>query len=91
MLVFRSATGHFTGQQCVDMHIGLDVASLTLNKIADVIVLVTGDSDFVPVMKFARREGAQLFLVTLGHGVRESLEKHADLLLDVDIERILTM
>lgn len=71
-------------QKGVDMRIGLDVASLTLKKIAQVIVLVTGDSDFVPVMKFARREGAQLFLVTLGHGIRDSLEEHADLMLDLN-------
>jgi uncharacterized LabA/DUF88 family protein len=71
------------GQKGVDMRIGLDVASLVLKKIASVIVLVTGDSDFVPVMKFARREGAQLFLVTLGHGVRETLEEHADLMLEL--------
>ena len=71
------------GQKGVDMRIGLDVASLVLKKIASVMVLVTGDSDFVPVMKFARREGAQLFLVTLGHGIRDSLEEHADLMLDM--------
>jgi uncharacterized LabA/DUF88 family protein len=47
-----------------------------------VIVLVTGDSDFVPAMKFARREGAQLVLVTLGHGVRDSLGEHADIVVD---------
>ena len=40
------------------MRVGLDIASLTLKKQVEVIVLVTGDSDFVPAMKFARREGA---------------------------------
>jgi uncharacterized LabA/DUF88 family protein len=70
-------------QKGVDMRIGLDVASLVLKNIASVMVLVTGDSDFVPVMKFARREGAQLFLVTLGHGIRDSLAEHADLMLEI--------
>jgi uncharacterized LabA/DUF88 family protein len=64
------------------MRIGLDIASLTLKKIVHVIVLVTADSDFVPAMKFARREGAQLFLVTLGHGIRIGLREHADLVCD---------
>jgi uncharacterized LabA/DUF88 family protein len=70
-------------QKGVDMRIGLDIASLTLKKLVDVIVLVTGDSDFVPAMKFARREGAQLYLVPLGHSVREGMHEHADLVLDV--------
>ena len=70
-------------QKGVDMRVGLDIASLTLKKQVEVIVLVTGDSDFVPAMKFARREGAQLFLVTLGHHVVDEMREHADLLLDV--------
>ena len=71
-------------QKGVDMRIGLDIASLTLKHQVEIIVLVTGDSDFVPAMKFARREGSQLYLVTMGHGVRESMYEHADLLLAVE-------
>jgi len=33
----------------------------------DRVILVTADSDFVPAMKFARREGVQVVLVTMGH------------------------
>jgi len=69
-------------QKGVDMRIGLDIASLTLKKHAQVIVLATADSDFIPAMKFARREGAQLILLTLGHGVRDGLREHADLVVD---------
>lgn len=74
-------------QKGVDMRIGLDIASLTMKRHADVIVLVSGDSDFVPAMKFARREGAQLFLVTLGHGVRAEMLEHADLVIEMTAER----
>jgi hypothetical protein len=33
-------------------------------------------------MKFARREGAQLVLVTMGHGIRDAMKEHADLVID---------
>jgi len=33
-------------------------------------------------MKLARREGAQLFRITLGHGIKESMWEHADLVID---------
>jgi uncharacterized LabA/DUF88 family protein len=69
-------------QKGVDMRIGLDIASLTLKHQVGVVVLVTADSDFIPAMKFARREGAQLFLVTLGHGIKEGMREHADLVID---------
>jgi uncharacterized LabA/DUF88 family protein len=71
-------------QKGVDMRIGMDIAALTLKRLAQVIVLVTGDSDFVPAMKFARREGAQLFLCPLGAHVKPLMLEHSDLVLDVD-------
>jgi uncharacterized LabA/DUF88 family protein len=44
-------------QKGVDMKIGLDIASLSFKKQVDQIVLIAGDSDFVPAAKLARREG----------------------------------
>jgi uncharacterized LabA/DUF88 family protein len=68
-------------QKGVDIKIGLDIASIALKRFADIFVLVTGDSDFVPPMKFARKEGIRIFLECLGHGVRRELKAHADLML----------
>ena len=66
-------------QKHVDMKIGLDIAWLASKRIVDRIVLVTADSDFVPAMKFARREGVQVVLVTMGHTlVKRELKIHAD-------------
>lgn len=66
-------------QKRVDMKIGLDVAWLSSKRIVDRLVLVASDSDFVPAMKFARREGVSVVLVTLGHQlVKRELRVHAD-------------
>lgn len=67
-------------QKAVDMRIGLDIASITLKKQADTIVLVTGDSDFVPAAKLARREGVRIVLDPLWHNVAPDLHEHIDLL-----------
>lgn len=77
-------------QKGVDMRIGMDIAALTLKKQVQTIVLVTGDSDFIPAMKFARREGANLFLVTLGHNVKASMLEHSDILLDLKLDELET-
>ena len=69
-------------QKGVDMRIGLDIASLSLKKHVDVIVLVTGDADFIPALKFARREGKQTYLVTLGHKINQSLYAHCDVCIE---------
>lgn len=70
-------------QKGIDMRIGLDIASLALKKQVDILVLVTGDSDFVPPMKFARREGVQFAVVTMGHRVHQDLLEHADFSLEL--------
>jgi uncharacterized LabA/DUF88 family protein len=69
-------------QKGVDMRIGLDIAQIAIKRLADVLVLVTGDSDMIPAMKLARKEGMLVYLVTMGHGVYRDLKVHADLLLD---------
>jgi len=66
-------------QKHIDIKIGLDIAWLASKRIVERIVLVTADSDFVPAMKFARREGVQVVLVTMGHTlVKRELKVHAD-------------
>jgi uncharacterized LabA/DUF88 family protein len=68
-------------QKGVDLRIGLDIARLSLCKLVDVIVVVTGDSDMIPAFKFARREGVRVYLDHMGHGVRRDLKVHTDLVL----------
>jgi uncharacterized LabA/DUF88 family protein len=65
-------------QKGVDMRIGIDIASLTLKKQVDTIILVTGDSDFVPAAKLARREGVEFLLDPLWQSVNDDLHEHVD-------------
>ncbi len=65
-------------QKGVDLRIGLDIARLALGRLVNEIVLVTGDCDFIPAMKFARREGIRVFLDTMGQQPRHELLAHSD-------------
>ena len=65
-------------QKGVDMRIGLDVASLCANRCVDQIVLIAGDSDFLPVAKMARRSGIDFILDPLKQYVKGSLIEHVD-------------
>lgn len=67
-------------QKGVDTKIGLDIAWASYEKIAKNIILVTGDSDFTPAMKTARRNGLFVYLYTLNHGVRADILNNADVL-----------
>lgn len=65
-------------QKGVDMRIGLDIASLTLKQQIKIIVLVTGDADFVPAAKLARREGVEIILDPLRNNISKNLFEHID-------------
>ena len=41
---------------------GLDIASIAHKRLANQIILIAGDSDFVPAAKQARREGIDFVL-----------------------------
>lgn len=65
-------------QKGVDMKIGLDIASLAFKKQVDQIVLISGDSDFVPAAKLARREGIDFVLDPLFNPIKPDLWEHID-------------
>ena len=65
-------------QKGVDMKIGIDIASLSYKKQVDQIVLIAGDSDFVPAAKLARREGIDFILDNMRSPIKDSLFEHID-------------
>ena len=71
-------------QKGVDMRIGMDMARLALREMVRAVVVVTGDSDFVPAFKFVRREGVKVYLDPMGSNVRVELKQHSDIVLDPD-------
>ena len=65
-------------QKGVDMKIGLDIASLSYKKQVDQIILISGDSDFVPAAKLARREGIDFILDPMWAPIKPDLFEHID-------------
>lgn len=65
-------------QKGVDMRIGLDIASMAFKGQVDQIILIAGDSDFVPAAKLARREGIDFILDPMWAPVKGNLYEHID-------------
>ena len=65
-------------QKGTDMKIGLDIASVSYKKQVDQIVLVSGDADFVPAAKLARREGIDFVLDPMWSPIADDLHEHID-------------
>ena len=76
-------------QKAVDMKVGLDIASLAFKNQVDQIILIAGDSDFVPAAKFARREGIDFILDPMMNSIDPSLHEHIDGLMTIkDMSRM---
>lgn len=65
-------------QKGVDMRIGVDISSLSFKKQVDRIVLISGDSDFVPAAKQARREGIDFIIDSMRSAIKPDLFEHID-------------
>ena len=65
-------------QKGVDMRIGVDISSLSFKKQVSQIVLIAGDSDFVPAAKQARREGIDFILDPMEAHINPDLYEHID-------------
>lgn len=69
---------YYARQKVVDMKIGLDISSISYKRLANKIVLIAGDSDFVPAAKQARREGIDFVLDPMWNHINPELNEHVD-------------
>ncbi len=65
-------------QKKVDMKIGIDIALISTKKLADALIIITGDEDIVPALKLARREGMLVGLDPLKNQISPDLSEHVD-------------
>lgn len=65
-------------QKGVDMKLGLDISALAYERLVNQIILIAGDSDFVPAAKIARRKGIDFILDPMGNDVSPDLLEHID-------------
>ena len=71
-------------QKGVDLRIGMDIACMAIRKSVHSVVLITGDSDMVPALKLARREGLRVYCVQMDtHHLTDELKIHSDRIITV--------
>lgn len=72
-------------QKGVDVFLGIDAALIAFKRLADKVVMICNDADFVPAVELLRSEGIQVVLDPLGCKASEALRNSVDC-----IENILT-
>lgn len=67
----------------------MDITTLAMDRLVDVIVLVAGDADFVPAAKLARMKGIDFVLDPMWANTTNSLSEHVDGLRSFDIVKMI--
>jgi len=65
-------------QKAVDIYLAVDAVSLAFKRLCDVLVLVAGDGDYVPILDAVRENGPLVALSSFRTGLSSELAKAAD-------------
>lgn len=71
------------GQKKGDWDIGIAMDILRLQPKIDVAILVTGDGDFIPLVKFAQEHGLRVELMSFGESTSTALTEQVDSFIDL--------
>jgi len=80
-------------QKQVDMLLGLDIAHVSYNKLANRVLLLSADTDIIPAMKTARINGMQVIFgycddIQSPTDIHRTLREHADFIRPVQFNSI---
>jgi len=72
------------GAKKADWDVGLAVDAIMMSPKLDVVIIVSGDGDFIPLVKYLQNNGTQVEVVTFGRSASGKLKEVADDFLDLD-------
>lgn len=73
------------GAKKADWDVGIAVDAITASPKLDTVVLLTGDGDFIPLVRYLQNHGGcQVEIVTFGRSASLKLKESADDFLDLD-------
>jgi uncharacterized LabA/DUF88 family protein len=73
-----------SGSKKADWDVGLAIDAVKLAAKLDVVVLASGDGDFVPLVEYLKMNGCQVEVITFGKSASGKLREVADDFVDMD-------
>lgn len=73
-----------SGSKKADWDVGLAIDAVKLAPKLDVVVLASGDGDFVPLVEYLKMQGCQVEVITFGKSASGKLKEVADDFIDMD-------
>lgn len=76
-----------SGSKKADWDVGITVDAITMEPKLDVVVLVTGDGDFVPLVEYLQLRGVLVEVVSFSETTSQRLKDSADDMLDLSADK----
>ena len=73
-----------SGSKKADWDVGLAIDAVKLSSKLDVVILASGDGDFVPLVEYLKMNGCQVEVITFGKSASGKLKEAADNFVDLD-------
>ena len=68
----------YGGLKKADWDVGITIDAIRLASLVDVIVLVSGDGDFLPMVEYLKNQGQQVEVIAFGKSASSRLKEVAD-------------
>jgi len=77
---------YYGGLKKADWDVGITIDAIRLASFLEVIVLVSGDGDFVPLVEYLKNQGRQVEVLAFGRSASARLKEVADDFIDLGKE-----
>lgn len=79
----RDLQEFYGGQKKADWDVGISVDAIRTSANVDVIILCSGDGDFIPLVEYLRNQGKRVEVMAFGRTTSTKLKEAADEFLDI--------
>lgn len=73
----------YGGAKKADWDVGITIDAVRLSKMVDVIILMSGDGDFIPLIDYLKNQGVQIEVVAFGKSASARVKEDADEFVDL--------
>ena len=75
---------YYGGMKKADWDVGIAVDAIKTSEIVDVIILASGDGDYVPLVEYLKNQGRRVEVMAFGKSTSSKLREVADEFVDLD-------
>lgn len=75
---------YYGGMKKADWDVGLAVDAIKTSDLVDVIVIVSGDGDYIPLVEYLKNHGRRVEVMAFGKSTSSKLREVADSFIDLD-------